>query len=70
MANAHDYNPDDWLTQEQVATQLNVPIGNIWEKVRVLGPAGAIRTRQNPFDRRQTLVHKDDLAIIKRAIFG
>jgi hypothetical protein len=70
MMTAEAYNPSEWLTQEQVAAQLGVPIKIVWEKVRTLGPAGAIRTRQNPFDRRQTLVHKDDTAVIQRAIFG
>lgn len=65
-----EFNPDDWMTQEAIATQLGVPIDRVRDKVRAFGPANVIRTRINPLNRRQILVHKDDIDIIRRAIFG
>lgn len=65
-----EFNPSDWITQDEIANLLNVPIAKVWEKVRNLAPAQVIRTRSNPMNRRQTLVHKDDIEIIRRAIFA
>jgi len=69
LNDSQPFNPDEWVTQEQVATMLNVPKTIVWEKVRVLGPARAVRTRINPFDRRETLVFKADVDLIREAIF-
>lgn len=65
-----EFNPADWITQEEIANQLNVPIAKIWEKVRNLGPAGVIRTRVNPLNRKQVLVLRSDVQIIRNAIFA
>ena len=59
-----------WLTQEEIAKTLNVPIDRVRNVVPGLAKAGVIQTMRNPLDNRYVLVHESDVDTIKRAIFG
>jgi DNA-binding MarR family transcriptional regulator len=61
---------DEWITQEQVATELGVPIDRVRNVVPGLTKAGVIQTKRDPLDNRYVLVHKGGVEIIRRAIFG
>jgi len=61
---------DGWLTQEEVASKLNVPIDRVRNVVPGLAKAGVIQTMRNPLDNRFVLIHESAVEIIRRAIFG
>ena len=61
---------NEWLTQEEIANQLNVPVEKIRSIVSVLSGPGVIRTQRNPLDKRYVLVHRTAIETIRQSIFG
>jgi DNA-binding MarR family transcriptional regulator len=61
---------EGWMTQEEIANKLNVPIDRVRNVVPGLAKAGVIQTMRNPLDNRYVLVHESGIEIIRKAIFG
>jgi DNA-binding MarR family transcriptional regulator len=58
----------EWLTQKEIAEMLNVPLTKLYPRVSALRKAGVIKTRPDPDDDRQILVHSSSLDIIRRSV--
>jgi DNA-binding MarR family transcriptional regulator len=63
-------NEDDFLTQEEIAKELNVPIEKVRATVTALSAVGLVKTMRSPRDRRFLLVHKDALETLRKAIYN
>ncbi len=61
---------DEWLTQEQVAQEIGVPVERVRPVVSALAGIKRIRTMRNIRDRRFLLVHRDEIPTIKQAILS
>lgn len=61
---------DEWLTQEQIAQQLGIPVERIRPVVATLSGIKQIRTTRYVLDKRYVLVHRDSVAIIRQAIYN
>lgn len=61
---------NEWLTQEDIANRLGVPVDKVRAVVSALSGPGVIRTQRNPLDKRYVLVHRDSIEAIRQSIFG
>lgn len=61
---------EEWLTQEQVAQDIGVPVERIRPVVSALSGIKQIKTMRNIRDRRFLLVHRDAIPTIKQAILS
>jgi hypothetical protein len=61
---------EEWVTQEQVAQMIGVPVERVRPVVSALAGINQIRTMRNVRDRRFLLVHKDSIPIIRQAIYN
>ena len=60
----------EWITQEEIANQLNVPVDKVRAIVAALAGPGVIKTQRNPLDKRYVLVHRSAIETIRQSIFG
>jgi hypothetical protein len=61
---------DEWVTQEQVAQELGVPVERVRPVVSALSGIKQIKTTRNVRDRRYVLVHRDSIPVIRQAIYN
>jgi hypothetical protein len=61
---------EEWVTQEQVAQTIGVPVERVRPVVSALAGINQIKTMRNVRDRRYLLVHKDSIPIIRQAIYN
>jgi hypothetical protein len=61
---------DEWLTQQQVAQMLGIPVEKVRPVVATLARTKQIKTAQNVLDRRYLLVHRDSVPVVRQAIFS
>lgn len=59
---------DEWVTQEEIANEIGIPVNRIRPIVTALASLGQIKTSRSIKDRRYLLVHKSSVAIIKQAV--
>lgn len=61
---------EDWLTQEQIANEIGIPVNRIRPIVATLASLGQIKTSRNVLDKRYLLVHRSSVPLIKQAVFN
>jgi len=60
----------EWLTQDEVAEAIGVPVQRVRPVVSALAGIKQIKTTRNIRDRRFLLVHRDSIPIIRQAILN
>jgi hypothetical protein len=60
----------EWLTQEQVAKAIGIPVHRIRPVVSALAAVKQIKTNRSIRDRRYLLVHRDSVPIARQAIYN
>ncbi len=61
---------DEWLTQDQIAQQLHIPVERIRPVVAALAGIKQIKTTRNVRDKRYVLVHRDSVPLVRQAIYN
>lgn len=60
----------DWLSLQEIADLLEVPLYRVRNTVATLKAVNSITTRDKPTDRRSLEVNKDSLPTLRQALLG